>query len=86
MYRLLTESLLGLRLEVDRLHLEPILPEAWKSLKIHYRYRETLHHINIRNNGGKTVTRVVFDEVERPDKTIPLIDDHREHSVDVDIG
>ena len=86
MYRLLTESLLGLRLEVDRLRLEPVLPGSWESLKIHYRYRETFHHISIRNNGGKTVTRVVFDGAECPDKTIPLIDDRQEHNVDVDIG
>jgi cyclic beta-1,2-glucan synthetase len=86
MYRLLTESLLGIRLEVDHLRLEPVLPEAWKSLKIHYRYRETFHHISIHNNGGKTVTRVVFDGVERPERTIPLLDDRLEHNVDVDIG
>jgi cyclic beta-1,2-glucan synthetase len=86
MYRLLTESLLGLRLKVDRLHLGPVLPGAWKSLKLHYRYRETFHHIIIRNNGGKTVTRVVFDGTECPDKTIPLLDDRQEHNVDVDIG
>jgi cellobiose phosphorylase len=86
MYRLLTESLLGLRLEVDHLRLEPVLPGAWKSLKIHYRYRETFHHIHIRNNGGKTVTRVVFDGAERPDQAIPLIDDRQEHSVEVDLG
>jgi len=86
MYRLLTESLLGLRLEVDHLRLEPVLPGAWTSLKIHYRYRETFHHISIRNNGGNTVTRVVFDGVERPDRTIPLLDDRQEHNVDVDIG
>jgi cellobiose phosphorylase len=86
MYRLLTESLLGLRLEVDHLCLEPVLPDSWKSLKIHYRYRETFHHIRIRNNGGKTVTRVVFDGAECPDKTIPLIDDRQEHNVEVDLG
>jgi len=110
MYRLLTESLLGLRLEVDRLRLEPVLPDSWKSFKIHYRYRETVHHITIRNNGAKTVpldtppsirdanrfadggraalrvTRVVFDGEERPDGAIPLIDDHREHNVDVELG
>jgi cyclic beta-1,2-glucan synthetase len=86
MYRLLTESLLGLRLEVDRLHLEPVLPGAWKSLKIHYRYRETFHHISIRNNGGNTVKRIVFDGLERADRTIPLLDDRQEHNVDVDIG
>jgi cyclic beta-1,2-glucan synthetase len=85
-YRLITESLLGVRLEVDRLRLQPLLPTEWKSLKIHYRYRETFHHILIRNNGGRAVTRVLFDGVERPDGTIPLIDDRQEHEAEVDLG
>src|SRR5262249_47895566 len=53
-YRLITESLLGLRLEVDRLRLQPVLPMKWPSLKIHYRYRETFHHILIRNRQPAT--------------------------------
>jgi cellobiose phosphorylase len=85
MYRLLTESLLGLRLEVDRLRLEPVLPDSWKSFKIHYRYRETVYHITIRS-GGQTVTRVVLDGEERTDKTILLVDDRQEHNVDVDMS
>jgi cyclic beta-1,2-glucan synthetase len=86
MYRLLTESLLGLRLEVDRLRLEPVLPASWESFKIHYRYRDTFHHITVCNKGGKTVTRVVFDGAERSETTIPLIDDHCEHNAEVDLG
>jgi len=86
MYRLLTESLLGLRLEVDRLRLEPVLPDSWKSFKIHYRYRETLYHITIRKNGGQTVTRLVLDGQEQVDKTIPLVDDRQEHNADVDMS
>jgi cyclic beta-1,2-glucan synthetase len=86
MYRLITESLLGLRLEVDHLRLQPLMPMQWKSLKIHYRYRETFHHILIRNNGGKAVTRVIFDGVERPAGIIALADDRREHHVEVDLG
>ena len=86
MYRLIIESLLGLRLEVDHLRLQPLLPMQWKSLKIHYRYRETFHHILIRNNSGAAVRRVIFDGVERPDGTIPLIDDRQEHQAEVDLG
>ena len=33
MYRLITESLLGLRLEVDQLHFEPCLPAGWEGFK-----------------------------------------------------
>jgi len=35
MYRLIAESLLGLRLEVDRLHVAPYLPAHRDALTIH---------------------------------------------------
>jgi hypothetical protein len=35
---------------------------------------------------GQNVTRVTFDGRERPDKTIPLWDDRRDHSAEVEIG
>jgi cyclic beta-1,2-glucan synthetase len=88
MYRLITESLLGLRLEVDRLRVEPLMPPDWPSFDIHYRYRQTVHHIHVRNaRGGATaVNRVTYDGVEQPDKTIPLFDDRREHHAEVEMG
>jgi cellobiose phosphorylase len=86
MYRLIVESLLGLRLEVDKLHVAPCLPVAWKGFKMHYRYRETVYHIEVlqtRDENGEM--RVTVDGVEQHDKSIPLIDDHQEHSVEVRI-
>jgi cyclic beta-1,2-glucan synthetase len=86
MYRLIVESLLGLRLEVDKLHVAPCLPVDWKEFKVHYRYRETIYHIDVlqtrEDKGGASVT---VDGVERHDKAIPLIDDRQEHSVEVRI-
>jgi cyclic beta-1,2-glucan synthetase len=87
MYRLITESLLGLRLEVNRLRIEPVFPSEWESFDMHYRYRETFHHIHVRNLGpGRKVTRVLFDGVEQPDKTIPLYDDRQDHHAEVEVG
>jgi cellobiose phosphorylase len=87
MYRLITESLLGLRLEVDRLRVEPLFPEEWASFDVHYRYRETFHHIHVRKVGaGRRVTRIVVDGVDQPEKAIVLRDDRREHRVEVEIG
>ncbi len=87
MYRLVVESLLGLRLEVDKLRLEPCLPEDWPSYKIHYRYRETVHHITVtQTRAGGSVTRVTIDGADQPDKTIQLADDRHEHFVEVEIG
>jgi cyclic beta-1,2-glucan synthetase len=86
LYRLIVESLLGLRLEVDKLYFEPCLPEDWEMFKVHYRYRETIYHITVlqehTGNGEMTVT---VDGVEQYDKAIPLVDDRQEHSVEVRI-
>jgi cellobiose phosphorylase len=86
MYRLIVESLLGLRLEVDKLRFAPCLPADWKKFKVHYRYRETVYHISVlqtRGRNGETI--VTVDGVERPDRAIPLVDDRQEHSVEVRI-
>lgn len=88
MYRLIVESLLGLELVVDHLRVAPRMPKAWESFDIHYRYRNTLHHIHIRNlgTGGCEVRRVWCDDVEQVDHLIPLRDDGVEHYAMVEIG
>jgi cellobiose phosphorylase len=87
MYRLITESLLGLHLEVDRLRVEPVLPADWQAFDLHYRYRETFHHIHVRRVGpGNAVGQVLLDGVEQPDKLIPLADDRGEHHAEVLVG
>ncbi|MHB8716795.1 MAG: GH36-type glycosyl hydrolase domain-containing protein, partial [Sulfuricaulis sp.] len=89
MYRLIVESLLGLRLEVDKLYLAPCLPADWKPFKIRYRYRETVYHIVIvptrAVDGQAGEVSVTLDGVVRSDRVIPLVDDRQEHSVEVKI-
>jgi cyclic beta-1,2-glucan glucanotransferase len=86
MYRLIVESLLGLRLEVDKLHVAPCLPADWKAFKVHYRYRETVYHIDVLQTAeDKARGSVTVDGVERHDRAIPLVDDRQEHSVEVRI-
>jgi cyclic beta-1,2-glucan synthetase len=86
MYRLIVESLLGLRLEVDKLHVAPCLPADWKGFTLHYRYRETLYHITVLQVSGRNgETRVTVDGVEQQDHAIPLVNDRQEHSVEVKI-
>ena len=85
MYQLLTESLLGIRLEVDQLRVEPRIPPGWRDLTVHYRHCETVYHIHITNRGG-TVSRVVCDGNELPDKRIQLRDDRQDHRVEIELG
>jgi cellobiose phosphorylase len=99
MYRLVVESLLGLRLAGEMLHIEPCLPADWPGFKIHYRYRETVYHITVgqtrADTGSKTgekcaeksgVTNVTLDGVEQRDRAIPLRDDRQEHFVEVRVS
>ena len=84
MYRLILESLLGLSLEKEKLRIAPCLPEDWEMFKVHYRYRETVYHIGVlqtRAENGEM--SVIVDGVEQPDKVIPLVDDRKEHMVQV---
>jgi cellobiose phosphorylase len=84
LYRLTVESLLGLKLEVDKLRFAPCLPSDWETFKLHYRYRETVYHIVVfqtaDNKAGVTV-----DGVEQKGEVVHLVDDRLEHAVEVRI-
>jgi cellobiose phosphorylase len=86
MYRLIVESILGLRLEADKLHVEPCIPAHWASFKMNYRYRETVYHITVcQTRGADGVTKLTVDDIERHDLVIPLVDDRQKHVVDLRI-
>ncbi|MBN1791791.1 MAG: hypothetical protein JW830_14920 [Bacteroidales bacterium] len=87
MYRLIVESLLGLRLETDKLYIEPCIPYDWVSYKIHYRYRQTIYHIRINQlHEGNIKFTLVVDGVEYQHRYIRLIDDSREHQVEISLS
>lgn len=84
MYRLIVESLLGLRLEGNKLRFSPCLPADWPGFILHYRYRETVYHINVVQSSSEYgEMRVSVNGIDQQDKTIPLEDNHIEHWVDI---
>jgi len=84
MYRLIVESLLGLKLEANKLHFAPCLHVDWPEFKMHYRYGETVYHITVtQTDAGNGETSVIVDGIERDDKVVSLVDDHLEHIVEV---
>jgi cyclic beta-1,2-glucan synthetase len=86
MYRLIVESLLGLKLEVDKLRFAPCLPADWQTFKLHYRYRETVYHITVvQTQAADNKTSVTVDGIEQRDEAVPLVDDRLEHVVEVRI-
>jgi cellobiose phosphorylase len=87
MYRLLIETLLGVNLEGDKLRLTPRLPKNWPACKIHYRYRQTVDHISITRllAGSADADQLFLDGKELAAPTVPLVDDRREHTVELKV-
>jgi cellobiose phosphorylase len=73
-YRLIVESLLGIRLEVDHLIIAPCLPPGWRPFTVHYRYRETSFRVTVHP-----------DPAGHTSVSVPLVDDREDHAVEVRI-
>ncbi len=86
LYRMIVESLLGLRLEGDKLRLAPCLPADWEGFAMRYRYRETLYHIAVVQTFAESGdVSVIVDGAGQPDACVSLVDDGAEHRVDVNV-
>ena len=82
MYRLLVESLLGLRVEGDRLRIAPCVPVDWTTFDLHYRYRETVYHVTVTQMlDGGSGQEVIVDGVDAGQHLVSLVDDRKGHRV-----
>ena len=85
MYRLLIESLLGIRRDGDRLSLEPCLPDHWPSFELSYRFGRSLYEFVVTRTAQGAPTLHV-DGVLQPDLTVQLRDDGHCYHVALDLG
>jgi cellobiose phosphorylase len=82
MYRLLTESLLGLRREGDRLTFAPLVPDDWRRWSADWRHGGTRYHIEfVRQPGDSGVADVSVDGALQSGHSIGLVDDGGSHEV-----
>lgn len=80
LYRLITESLLGLRVETGQMSFHPCLPPDWPEFRMAYRYRSSLYRITVRP--GTTPTSLSVDGLPAGD-SLTLLDDGNEHAVEI---
>nr|WP_145653399.1 glucoamylase family protein [Pseudoduganella lurida] len=79
MYRLILESLLGLSRNADRLALAPRMPDEWEGFTLNYRYGRSRYAIRV-SRGTPSLT---VDGAAQPAMEIALVDDGREHAVEL---
>jgi len=84
MYRLITETLVGLSLSGASLRLSPRLPRDWNTLKVHYRFHQTVFHITLTRwtEAPADLPVPTLDGQPQPSGAIPLENDRREHWVE----
>ena len=60
--------------------------QAWREFSLDYRYHGTPYHITVRRADAPQNQSVTLDGVRQPDDSIPLVDDHEQHAVEVVVG
>jgi cellobiose phosphorylase len=81
MYRYSVESLLGLRVRGDQLHLAPCVPPEWDGYELRYRYRNTVYAIVVRRT--RDVPELLIDGERQPGLVLTLADDGQPHRVEL---
>ena len=82
MYRLLTESLLGLQRRGDMLALAPRIPAEWPHYRLQYRFGESVYVIQINQHDGVAAT-LALDGIRQAAMEFRLVDDAAVHRVDI---
>ena len=82
MYRMYTESLLGLRVEAGRLSLRPCVPPEWPGFTLSYRHGRRRYQIQARPRGSGEARVVVNGHLLATDH-LPLVDEEGEQQVEI---
>ncbi len=87
-YKVGLEYILGFKKINDRLYIDPCISKQWQSYKIKYKYLETIYNIEVKNpyKINKGESNIKIDGKQLEEKYINLVNDGREHFVEVTIG
>jgi cyclic beta-1,2-glucan synthetase len=85
LYRLITETLLGLNLEEGtHLRLAPHVPAEWKQFSVDYEYGKTLYKISVSAVAGEA--KIMLDDVVLTEGRVALIDDGKVHQITMSVS
>ncbi len=84
MYQFIIGSLLGLELQNGNLKFKPCFPVDWPSVKIDYRYGNAVYKITVFQEEAPSWWKA--DDQEGKGDAFPLVDDGKEHRVEIHIS
>jgi len=84
MYRLIVESVLGLRRDENHLRFAPCLPQGWQSCSLRYRFKESVFVIEISGaEADEVAVGIRLDGDRIADGVVLLVNDGKEHKIEV---
>ncbi|TCO73125.1 GH36-type glycosyl hydrolase domain-containing protein [Marinisporobacter balticus] len=88
MYKVGLEHILGLKKKDNKLIIKPCIPKEWMEYRIKYRHKDTYYYILIKNPNSvnRNVDYVIIDGQRKEEKYISLINDQKDHEVEVVLG
>ncbi len=88
MYRLGIEAILGISKQGNILKIDPCIPKIWPGFKVTYCFGVACYQVSVENpeSVNRGVVQVLLDGKVMADNLIPLVDDGRQHDVNVVMG
>ena len=78
------EHILGLKIQNQKLTLDPCVPKDWKEYFIHYKFGESIYNIKVKNiNKTNTVQKVILNNQEIEEKEVKLINNGKINEIEI---
>jgi cyclic beta-1,2-glucan synthetase len=80
MYRIWLEDVLGFQVRGNVLRIVPVIPDEWPGFELTYRFRTSTYRVEVSRDDD---AGALLDGHQMPQATFPLVDDGREHRIQV---
>ena len=87
-YRLGLTAMLGFKKIGDHLQIDPVIPPDWNEFEIQYTFERARYSIRVANptHISHGISQVLLDGVSLADPLVPLVDDGKQHRIEVVMG
>lgn len=84
-YKAGIEYILGLKIEKGILTINPCIPSAWKEYSIHYKYKNSIYNIKVKNENSKNtgIEEFKLNGQIIEEKRIKIIDNNKINEIEI---
>lgn len=80
------ENILGLKIENQKLSLNPCVPNEWEEYFIQYKYGNSIYNIKVKNiNKTNKIQKIMFNNQEIKEMQIKLIDTGKINEIEINL-